>query len=803
METPCLFHFEPNCDDLILCHHAGMNDPNLAPADCVSDIEGTQSSSPLQGVGSHLRSLDPSNEIVKRGRVDDIYMDKFCAVVSIYGYRKGVPCFWGSDSSNQLTGAKTIAPPSVGTEVGVILSMDQKYGYIIATYVSASNAMPSPSLFATSVSRGSDNEVHIAKNFGFGSCLPAAAGGTPTDVLPGDHVIVNGAGAMLALLELSSMIGAGTGATMETFVVDQIARATGWNEQTRNSLAERNVMEDWGNITEDESGTHLIAETMGNDPDGEVPEEQAAIARRFQNLRGQLGGLVQRWIMRPNSLPSDMTKAKDQPDLGLMHRVEMLSGLFADRSVVGGGFMKVPAIPVPKRMKLADDPTGNVKAPKGEPVKPFVFSPVPESPMSAHCQLRDFMAWLFNKQMTQHLLEQDLDWVVPDEADCAALAKQLEAPRLGRFSREYPPEVDAMSEDAAENITKDKSEVMKTRPGLAWCLVLPNGDVSIRDIFGSQISMAGGHIDISASKDIRISAGRNLVLLGGDDLIIKGRNAVDITSSLSQVRIKAQRELFIHAEEGGMLISLGSPGSSFTDGKGEEVRLPGICVKVPGGFIIDAQQFTANLSKNFYVGQGTDGSYPYFTGRFADAKWDIQNGGFAMKFADGGAEFSGGSLFASGNIQGEGSCFIKGSGVFGSEPSWPGEWNGEPVADIIARSFASLDDLQYPYSIDELKKAQFSFRTDSQYSVSGGKWFQSFWQRETTGLIPWQEKPAKDGSYPYPGQSNYVDDKNWWTYKEQNVEPVGRSKARDSLSDQPDGFTPNTWNAFTVHPNQS
>jgi hypothetical protein len=109
--------------------------------------------------------------------------------------------------------------------------------------------------------------------------------------------------------------------------------------------------------------------------------------------------------------------------------------------------------------------------------------------------------------------------------------------------------------------------------------------------------------------------------------------------------------------------------------------------------------------------------------------------------------------------------------------------------------------LQYPYSLEDLKKAHFSFRTDSQYSVYGGKWFQSFWQRETSDLIPWEEKPAKDGSYPYPGQSNYTDYKNFWTYEEQNVEPVGRSKTRDSLSDQPDGFTPNNWNSFTVHPN--
>ncbi len=780
-----------------------MNDPNQAPGDFISNIEGAQSTSPLQGVGAHLKSLDPSNEVIKRGRVDDLYMDKFCAVVSVYGYRSGVPCLWSSDSFNQMTGAKVVAPPSIGSEVGVVLSLDQKYGYVIGTYPSASSKMPSPTLFATSVSRGSDNEAHIAKEFGFKSHLLNASAGVPVDALPGDHLIVNGHGALLAVLELMSMVGAGSASSVETFTLDQLLRTTGWNEQVRNALLERSVMEDWGNITESEAGSPFINESMGNDPNFEVPEGLINAARRFQSLRGALGGLVQRWIMRPNIQPSDMSKAKDRPDLGLLHYFESLSGFSASRSVVGGGIIKVPAIPVPKQMKCPDDPTGNIKAPKEFEAKPFVFSRVPETPMAASCQLRDFMAWLFNRQAVRRLTGQDLDWHVPDEATCAAIAAELKAPGLGKFFREFPGEVDASSDSTDGSVTKDKSESMKTRPGMAWIITLPNGGVSIRDIFGSQIEMNGGHIDISASKDIRISAGRNLVLMGGDDVIIKGRNSVDITSTLSQVRIKAQRELFIHAEQGGMLISLGaSGGSKFTKGGGEEMHLPGICIKTPGGFIVDANQFTANLSGTFLVGQGSDGEFPYFVGRFKDAKWDVQSGGFSMKFPGGAAEFYGGSLFTSGNIQGEGACIIKGDGVFGSEPSYPSVFT-ESIVDSVAQAFSNLDSLQYPYTLDELQQVDFGFRTDEQYAVGGGKWFESFWQREVLEAEEWKENPAQDGSYPYPGRNNYTGWKNWWTYEEHNVEPIGRSKTRDSLSDTPEGFTPHDWNSFKVHPQNS
>ena len=180
--------------------------------------------------------------------------------------------------------------------------------------------------------------------------------------------------------------------------------------------------------------------------------------------------------------------------------------------------------------------------------------------------------------------------------------------------------------------------------------------------------------------------------------------------------------------------------------------------------------------------------------------WDVKKGVMAMRFASGAAEING-SLFLSGGAIIEGGCYVKGSGVFGSQPTFPGDWSkSTPVSQIVATAMSNIDKLQYPYSLEELKAVQFKFRTDAQYGTTEGRWFESFWQREVDETDAWIEAPAGDGSYPYPGKDNYTENKNWWTYAEQNVEPIGRSKARDSLSNEPSGFTPDTWNKFKVHP---
>jgi hypothetical protein len=754
--------------------------------------------------------LDPSINVFRKGRVEDIYMDKNCAVVSLYGYRRSMPCLALSDFFNRWFGAKKVSPLSIGTEVIVICSNDHKYGIILGAVNAAGEwaDKPSTNLFGTIVDRGEDTEAHKAKDWGFEDFLINVADGIPTDVFPGDDVTVNAQGALFAILELMATVRGGSAASLETFVFDQLVRLTGYNFQERTSLYDKNVMEDHGFVTEEESGSPYAKDLSGFDDTDETDPEEMASFRRYQNFQGWLGGLLQRFILRPNTDGKKKEDAESKKDLGLYQRYEHLSGLVLERSLTGGGTIKGMSIPVPKKKKEADDPSGNSGEIDDSPLEPFSFSETPGTPAGAGCQIRDYLAYHFNKLAAAKLGEMDKDWAMPDETDCPALSDETEPPGVGDFYRDFPAEVDAMSSQVnGDGVEADGSSGVKTRQGTAWCLVLPDGSVSIRDIWGSQIEMRGGHIDISASKDIRLSAGGSVVLLGGDDCIIKGRKSIDITATEGEVRVKAQQEMYLHAEQGGMLISLGNTGGKFTKKDGEDRVLPGICIKVPnnGGVTINAGQLTCNLANALFINEDGEGHFPSIIGKINGCYLKFEQGssiGYLFENGALGISNSGG-IFMSGDILSEGAITTKGSAAFGSEPAYPTDWSDvEPVVSQFGSIFADIDKYQWQFQLTELKENYFVFRTTENYATEKGVWFESFWQREMSSTEGWQEKPDKDGQFPYPGKKHYEGGDSFWKYKESNVDNVGKSKKRESLESAPDGFSASSWHDFPVHPSR-
>jgi hypothetical protein len=768
-------------------------------------VEGAASSDPAQGMGLHLKTLDPASNLLRRGRVEDVYADRHCAVVAIFGYKRNLPCFWLSDSFNRWFGTKHLNAPTIGSEVAVIVSNDQKFGVIIGAMNAAgekADRIPG-TIFASSVSRDSDLEAHNSKDWGWKSILIDMADGVPSDVLPGDSITTTLHGAVQGTLEMMSTIRGGHGASIETFVFDQLLRITGYNLQERTSLLERNVMEDGGMASEEKAGTHVMAESLGNDPEFTIPDNLVSMARRFQEFEGFLGGLRQRFVIRPDSRPVDMSKAKEQPDIGLYQSFQHLSGSNFERSVTGGGFIKTPVIPVPKKRMDADDPGGSIGKPENAVIKPFEFDAKPGTPAGTFCQLRDYFAWHFNHSATQRLRERGDDWDVPDEAECPSLGTP-EVPGIGSFYREFPGEVDALAGEAG-NAVVDSANGAKTRLGNAWCLVLPDGSVSIRDIWGSSITMVGGHIDLSASKDVRIVSGGSVVVLGGDDCVIKARQSVDVSSSVGQIRIRSYGEMFISSAVGGMLINLDSAGRSFSAGKkGEEMGLTGLLIKsTKGGVTINSNQLTTNLGAFFINSMEDGGQPPILMGKVSGMYLQIEQGGIAFLLSNGGVGVSNdGYIFTTGHIYTEKNIYVRGTGIFGSEISEGGDFsNVDPIQQIINDVFSDIDDFQWQYSLSDLAEVKFSFRQTVEYATTDGRWFESFWQREMRGLDEWKENPDETGEYPYPGKDHYDGTtESFWFYQEKNVEPVGVSKKRDSLSHSPDGFRKASFSKFPVHP---
>jgi len=801
-----------------------MSEPSPAPStDAIPNLEPSNPATPAQGAGLIHTVEALSNKTLHLGRVEDVYMGAFCAIVSLYGYRAALPCIWLQGAMNRWRGVKDLNPPSVGTEVLVWAPPDGKYGIIFGTTNAPSDGVekPSMSLMGTPVDRTSKSEIHDPKEWRVDHMLPGAQRGVPTDVLPGDSVQINEMGAFNALLMFMNVMQGSDACKFEAFVLDDLARLTAFNLQIRTSMGETNVMNDHGAITEESSGSHLLNESLGGGHNESVPEGRETLLRRFQDFRGYLGGLIQNFIVKPFYGSGNMDLAKSNSDIGMAQKVETLGGWVVQRSIAGGGQHKTLQIAVPKKIREADDPEGDHGVQEPKPLEAFSWSDSPGTPAAIACQLRDYFAWQFNRILPQRFLERKGDWTVPEENSCPAplKASSFKTPSTGEFFRDFPEKLAALAAvDGIPSSVNDLDDGFEARAGEAWSHVLPDGSVSMRDAWGSGIEMRGGHVDITASKDIRVFAGGSIVIMGGDDVVIKARQAVDISSSENQVRIRSEREMFIHSENGGMLISLGSAGSSFVDASGEKRKMPGICVKVPnqGGFIVDAGQATFNLSNRFFVSQGSNGNYPDFLVHSRRSMHWLENGAvFAIKQDDKYVLVQDSNVFTNGRLQVDKSIlctdYLHVEGDMTCSGKLAGQGSGEsnlPYLPVSSQppdfqySFGDWTPYQFPYTIQELAKVEFCFRTQVDYATAKGKWFETFWQREMSDLGTWTEKAAKDGSYPYPGREHYSGTKEFWTYREGNVENNGRPKSRNNISKSGGTFSAKSWQGLPVHPSR-
>ena len=793
-----------------------MPDVNAAPQSAlIQNLEPQAPTQPAQGPNLSQKAHDLTAPTgIKEGRVEAVYGDSFCAIVTLFGYRSQFPCLSLQAAMGKWVGAKKCNMPPEGTHVLVWMSPSDSYGIILGQINSPSSQkseeVPQTQIGYTPVQRDAESEIHKAADWGAGDFIPAAGNGMPNDLLPGDDFTHSEMGPAEGVLKFLSILRGGDGAKIEAFIFDELLRVTGNNLQIRTTGGEQNILCDQGFIDDIEEYGFTVKEGLGlgvnEDPaNPEKTAEGRETGRwRWKRFRGYLGGILQRFVVRPNAGHGDMDQAQARPDMGMNQEVVTRSGHQIFRTITGVGMHKSSRIAVPKRMRESDDPEGDRTAPNAQASSPFVFSP--GMPEGRHMQLRDYFAWMFNSQLPQRLLEKPKDWTVPDEATCPTLADPTQL-GIGGFYREFPPEKNAAKDATGGDFDDDTAvEGSFAAVGEAWAHVLPDGSVHARDIWGTEISTRGGHAEISASKDIRFFAGGSIILMAGDDIIAKARKSVDITSTKGQVRLRGSSDVFVASDKGGILLSVNTSGQQFSkSAKGEAYHVPGICMRAAGGGIsLISDVLNCNTANYVHFGKGENGNLPYiFTEAQGSSSW--WSGGVVHKFGSGYSGMFGGSYYGTGNVQVEGDCYVKGS-VVGSTVSEGGDWSQVPsLASQWDPSFtqSSWDKLQYPIAASDLSSVEFRYRTESDYATQQGVWFESAWQRETPGLEEWDETAAADGSYPYPGKSHYTGSGTFWTYKEQNVNTsTGTSKSRDTLRSQAGTPTRTSWNTIKVHPSR-
>ena len=799
-----------------------MAEPVLSPNDTLAGVEATRSSSPVQGGGLQIEQRSLSHETLFPGRVEDGYGSAGGYLVAVYNFKRNLPCYPLQPADGRYFGAAFHASIPIGTEVMVYLPRDGKFGYILGVLPTVQDP-PHQRAAGQLVPEGgvnvfSDAEAFSAPDFGLGGTLPQASSAQPVDALPGDAGVVNEFNVGMGVNRIMAFLKAGDLAGIEAFLLEDLLRLIGDRLEIFTSLGEERTHNDYGRIGRERLSALTQAESLGASGDGAdtcaanpsatlttAPLEsslqavtEGAVGRwRTREDEGYLGDFLQRFLARPSATPRALDGTAPPPDLTLRQEFLSRCGQHLERSLVGGGMAKSLGIAGPRRLRADDDPTGDRTVADPKERQPFSLTPDGPGPAGFAAMVRDFVAWEFDQRAKWARADLARDWQTDDDA--AALTPNgttasFQTPGLDGFFRAFPPLSDAAK--TAGTVTDETGPASTPfRPGEAFALLLPDGSVQARDAWGSEVRMRGGHVDVTCSHDLNLSAGGSIVLQAGDDLVLRARQAVDVSSTNNQVRVKGGKDLLFHTEGGGMLFSAPAAGQ-YAPGQGESLGLAGIAFKTGGGVTVSAQTADFALGQYLYVtGQQQDTPPAIYLQGQDVLVWSYGALAFATdQKGDEGVFFSEGGVYGTGDFETDGSMYARKDMVAGGDSGGNADFSQDKkVSDSLQGVFvdATWTKFQAPYTYDQLGQLQFTFRSTSECAAGGLQAFESAWQREIgSSLSAWQEQPV-NGTYPWPGQDHYGGGtQSYFTYQEANVGTNGVPRPRSAQSAAGGTFTP-------------
>lgn len=453
--------------------------------------------------------------------------------------------------------------------------------------------------------------------------------GRPIDSLPGDWGAINDLGAAVILGRLLSSIRASDLAKVETFWGDDLVRVTGYNMEMFNAAREALHLDDEGEWDEIEFMTPFIWEGMGaRDPGTKVSRNSSDPAKpgiyfatvepsvddqhiipRSLIMRGYLGDVEHAWVCRPPDGLGIETFSRTRPPYdGLSEVIRHIDGTLSFRSAREIILEKTVKIPVPKRLKSAEDPTGdnrkNYKAAgvgDGEVKKvPFVWGS--EEANIRSIQAIDQSIWLHGKYALAGLSRHKKDWDLPEEEDLTEMGQGTFYDKPLNIGHQFMLPLSDFASLVVDHRSGQPTRYYRTRSGVR---LHDDGSVTIEDGYGSQIKMSGGSIFLSAVNDIWLQPGRSLVAWAPFDAIVRAGNCADITAAKGDVRVKAEKNLQIlsgNSGSGGCVIENRAENSSSAAGyteTGSRVVGAGITLKA-------LKSSVHSFSKELYLGAEQD-----------------------------------------------------------------------------------------------------------------------------------------------------------------------------------------------------
>ena len=415
----------------------------------------------------------------------------------------------------------------------------------------------------------------------------------PVDIFPGDLELVNEMGVGVSLRKLVATLGAGQGARVQTFLLDNLVRVISdqfqhyncggvdqiWTTDgrcTRIHEFTSNQCEAEGAYTE---GTPVFNLSKSNEHNDNLSETEARDdgiigIPRFVMHEGDLANGFQFFVTSPQGSGGIRTSGGDPEDAGLFHAHVSKSGQFLLRSASDIMIQRTDRIQIPvRKFEVWDPASGHFK--EGEGVKPYIYQE--EDPLPRILELRNASKWWLRSCYRNYYLNKHEGAIsLPEESELRPL------------------------EDDYDKVTESEEKFSEVADKTCSIALTKEGSIVLREAGGAELILSDGKIILSAPKGVELRSGESIVSLAHHDIIQKARNSVDISATEKDVRIKAERNLHTYAERSILLEcaadGAGAPGDpDETEEEGEDFSGRGIMIAAPESRVV-ARASTVQMS---------------------------------------------------------------------------------------------------------------------------------------------------------------------------------------------------------------
>lgn len=643
-----------------------------------------------------------------------------------------------------------------------------------------------------------DDSTHIATHF------------RPTDVYPGEfaHVNQHNCGLKGGLFSATLM---GGGALLRMSALTNTARLSCENYYRHSLLGSIGEFHNGRYVSSERNVAMYQEERLGGkapnarvwlESDSERPAkgENQTMRPRMKDLSGFFGHLSSRFFLRPDPNDSDIRVqgGSNPKEEGVSRETVDPSGQYRLSSAGMIVIERTGRIPVPVRKAYPTDKGHEIKS-IPETLTPFKHNE--SDPCYRQLELFDRQAYDLKTQYARvdGLGTNEPDYYVPQEED------------LNPLGDKYDP-----------NYTKSETvKLQKFDKRRAGVYIGEDGSVILRDAWGSEIVMLGGNVSISCAGNVLTLPGKSQLTIAGDDIVQKAQNSVDIHASEHDVRLSAARNMEIlgggdeSKYSGGVVIESRGRSPSPWDGKdlGEAARLSGITLKTKNqAVVVDGQRVVLRSRKDTRMISGDK----EIDGNISFAAKNIRSRAKTTLVSSGRANVL---------VQKKTLNLVAGSiGIFaekslsalkGSKFPIPAKWEdtGENIAtrenpelDENTQDLANEKDASAGFDEEALAKMIFGFRnssecrTDRPWTVSGSgsnfrmyepAWIQVMKIYETlrnggVDAKAYEENPNWSNGRPFPGKEV----ESSAEYAElaggipRNLNPDGHNVSRTEVSDE-------------------